>query len=302
MDRLEAMSILVHAVEAGSLSGASRRLGIPLATVSRKVSDLEAHLKTSLLSRSGKGLVPTAAGQSFLAAARAILEQVNEAERTAAGEYTAPRGDLVIAAPVVFGRQHVLPVVTDFLKAYPEVGVSLALSNRAVNLIEDHVDVAVRFGEMPDSSLIVSRIGSVRRVVCASPGYLAEHGVPAAPHELARYSAVTLDGLASESVWQFQVDGATVAVPVPSRLSVDTVEGAVDAAAAGMGLARALSYQVATQLRQDSLVLVLTRFERAPWPVHLVHNGRSRLPLKLRAFLDFASPRLRQRLSAVLPA
>ena len=296
VDRLEAMSILLQAVEAGSLSGASRRLGIPLATVSRKVSDLEAHLKTRLLSRSSKGLVPTVAGQSFIAASKAILEQLNEAERTAAGEYTAPKGDLVVTAPVVFGRYHVLPVVNGFLKVYPEVGVSLVLSNRSVNLVEEHIDVAVRFGELSDSSLTASRIGSARRVVCASPAYLAEHGTPAAPDELARHAAVTFDGLSATSVWHFQVNGAEIAIPVRSRLSVDTAEGAIDAAAAGMGLTRALSYQVEAQLRRNILALVLTAFELPPWPVQMVYNRRSRLPLKLRAFLDFVKPRLRQRL------
>ncbi len=172
MDRLEAMSILLQAVEAGSLSEASRRLRVPLATISRKVAELEAHLNASLLTRSAKGLVPTTAGRSYIAAARTILEQLNEAERAAGGEYIAPKGELVVTAHVVFGRRHVLPVVMDFLAAYPEVDVGLVLSDRVVHLLDDHVDVAVRIGELPDSALAANRIRSVRRV--GAPGRLRQ--------------------------------------------------------------------------------------------------------------------------------
>lgn len=173
MDRLESMSILATAAEAGSLSAASRRLGTPLATVSRKVAELEAHLRTRLLHRTSRRLTLTDAGQSYVAACRHILEQIEEAERTAAGEYSAPKGDLVITAPVVFGRLHVLPVATAFLEAYPDIDIRLVLTDRLVNLLEEHVDLAVRLGEPPDSSLIAMRIGEIRRVVCGSPAYFA---------------------------------------------------------------------------------------------------------------------------------
>lgn len=298
MDRFQAMSILVQAAEAGSLSEASRRLGLPLATVSRKVSELEAHLKTGLLTRSSRGLSPTPAGRSFVTAAKAILEQLNEAERAAAGEYVSPRGDLVVTAPVVFGRWHVLPAVLEFLTAYPEVDVSLVLTDRVAHLVEDHVDVALRIGDLPDSGLMASRIGSVRRVVCASPEYVAEHGLVAGPDELLRHTCISSEGLSAPGIWRFEANGSEIAAPVRSRLSVNTVEAAVDAAVAGMGLVRALSYQVAEQIRRGALVTVLDAFERRPWPVHLLYTGgQSRLPLKLRAFVDFAAPRLRQRLA-----
>ncbi|MEA3264714.1 LysR family transcriptional regulator [Sphingopyxis sp. EG6] len=296
MDRIEAMRILLRAVEAGSLSKAGRELGLPLATVSRKVSELEAHLGAGLLVRSSKGLVPTHAGRCYVTAARAILEQVDEAERAAAGEYVAPRGDLVISAPVMFGRLHVLPVVTDFLRIYPEVGVTLTLSDRVAHLIDDHIDVALRIGELPDSGLIASRLGSVRRVVCASPAYFAERGVPETPHDLEGHAAISPIGATSPEVWHFATAGGEIAATMRSRLGVNTIEGAIDAALAGIGLIRILSYQAVDHLRRNALTIALQAFEPPPAPVHLVHGGHARIPLKLRAFIDFASPRLRDRL------
>jgi DNA-binding transcriptional LysR family regulator len=296
VDRFEAMSILLHAVEGGSLSEAGRRLGVPLATVSRKISDLEAHLNTTLLMRSSKGLVPTPAGRSFLIAAKSILEQLHEAERAAAGEYTAPTGDLAVTAPLVFGRQHVLPVVMDFMAAYPEVDVGLMLSDRLAHLLDDQVDVAVRIGDLPDSALNANRVGFVRRVVCASPVYLSKHGLPMAPHELADHMAISREGVSSAVVWRFQASGAQVAVTLRSRLSVNTAEAAIDAAVSGIGFTRPLSYQIVDRVREGVLAIALEAFEPPPRPVHLLYNGQSRVPLKLRAFVDFVAPRLRSRL------
>ena len=293
MDRIEAMTILLRAVEAGSLSKAGRELGLPLATVSRKVSELEAHLGASLLVRSSKGLVPTHAGRCYVTAARAILEQVNEAERAAAGEYVAPRGDLVVTAPVMFGRLHVLPVVTEFLRMYPDVGVTLTLSDRVAHLIDDHIDVALRIGELPDSGLLASRLGSVRRVVCASPAYFAERGIPQTPHDLEGHLAISPTAATSPEVWRFATADGEIAVTMRSRFGVNTIEGAIDAALAGMGLIRILSYQSVEHVRGGALEIVLDAFEPTPAPVHMVHGGHARIPLKLRAFIDFASPRLR---------
>src|SRR5438445_3220722 len=172
------MATLVAAVEAGSLSAASRQLNMPLATVSRKVAELEAHLRTRLVNRTSRRLTLTDAGRSYVAACKRILEQVGEAERAAAGEYSAPRGDLIITAPIVFGRLHVLPVVIEFLKTYPDIDIRMVLADRVTNLLDEQVDVAVRIGELPDSSLIATRVGSIRRVVCGSPAYFAARGIP----------------------------------------------------------------------------------------------------------------------------
>ncbi|MER9677978.1 LysR family transcriptional regulator [Mesorhizobium sp. M0184] len=295
MDRLQSMSLFVAAAETGSLSAAGRRFGIPLTTVSRKVSDLEKHLKTRLLNRSARQLSLTDAGHAYLAACRRILDEVGEAERIAAGEYSAPTGELIVTAPIVFGRLHVLPVVTSFLSVYPEVGVRLTLADRITQLVEEHIDLAIRIGELADSSLIATRLGSIRRVVCASPAYLAEHGTPKTPQELAAYSAITFEELTA-AAWSFATGKTEFSVPVRSRLRVNTAEAAIDAAIAGVGVTRLLSYQIAAAVRSGTLRPVLQEFEPDPWPVSLVHAGQGLLPVKLRAFLDFAAPRLRQRL------
>src|SRR5882724_10246292 len=166
MDRLESMSILVKAVEAGSLSAAARQLGVPLTTVSRKVSELEAHLETRLLNRSSRKLTLTDAGRSYVTACRQILDDVSEAERGASGEYSAPKGNLIITAPVVFGRLHIVPIVSEFLKAYPDIDIQMVLADGVANLLEDRVDLAIRIASLPDSSLVAARVGSIRRVVC----------------------------------------------------------------------------------------------------------------------------------------
>ncbi len=296
MNRFEAMGVLLAVIDAGSLSAAGRKLGMPLATVSRKVSDLEAELKTRLLIRSTRQLTLTEAGRGYVSACRRILEDVNEAERAAAGEYSAPRGELVVTAPVVFGRLHMLPVLIEFLRAYSQVHVRLALGDRVVNLLEDHVDLALRVGSLPDSGLIATHLGSIRRVVCASPAYLAKSGEPAVPRDLATHQCISFELLATASTWRFHVDGADTAVPIRSRLTVSTAEAAIDAAIAGLGVTCVLSYQVESALRAGALRLILESFEPPLLPVSFLYSSQGRLPLKLRALLDFAAPRLRARL------
>jgi DNA-binding transcriptional LysR family regulator len=297
MDRLEAMSAFLAAVEAGSLSGASRKLGMPLATLSRKVSELETHLRTRLVTRTSRRLILTDAGRSYVAACKRILDDVREAERAAAGEYSAPKGELIITAPIVFGRLHVLPVLLEFLNTYPEIDVRLTLADRVVNLQEDHVDLAVRIGELPDSSLVAMRVGSIGRVVCGSSAYFAERGTPKRPNELSKHDCITFNGLTSPEAWIFPSGKGNISVAVHSRLTVNTAEAAIDAAIAGLGITRVLSYQVADAMRTGALVLALREFEPPPVPVSLVHAGQGRLALKLRAILDFAAPRLKARLS-----
>jgi DNA-binding transcriptional LysR family regulator len=295
MDRFEAMALLVDAVDGGSLSAAGRRRNMPLPTVSRKISDLEAHLGARLLIRSTRRLALTDAGAAYVAAARRILDQTTEAEKAAAGEYSAPRGDLVLTAPILFGQWHVLPIVTDFLALYPEINIRLALSDGIAHLVDEHVDMAVRIGALPDSSLTATRVGSLRHVVCASPALLAERGEPVSPDDLAGRACVSLDRTVAATSWPFRRAGAKAdqMVPVAVRLSVSTAQAAVDAAIAGTGFVRLLSYQVAPAVARGDLRIVLADHEPAPIPVSLVHAGRGMLPIKMRSFLDFAAPRLR---------
>ena len=297
MDRIEAMSMLLAAVDAGSLSAAGRRLGVPLATISRKVSELEKHLNSRLLVRGGRRLILTEAGHNYVASCRRILDDIREAERTAAGEYRAPQGELVISVPVVFGRTHVLPVLADFLRAYPDVQVRMQQTDRIVNLLEDHVDLAVRVGTLPDSSLVATRIGYVGRVLCASPDYLARFGVPERPDDLKRHECIAFSALTpGDERWLFFKDGEDIVTDIRPRLIVNTAEAAVTAAAAGIGIARVLSYQVSAQVASGALAVVLADYEPASLPMSLVYPGQRQVPLKLRAFLDFAAPRLRERM------
>jgi DNA-binding transcriptional LysR family regulator len=300
IDRFEAMTILLATVEEGSFSAAGRKLGMPLPTVSRKVAELETHLTTQLIVRSTRKLVLTESGVVYVAACRRILEQVGEAEATAAGEYSTPRGDLTITAPLVFGRLHLLPVVSDFLAHFAEINVRMTLSDRNVNLVDDHIDMAVRIGELPDSTMIATRVGSIRRVVAGSPGYFAAHGVPHRPADLADHMCVTFSAMASGQSWVFAARGGGPAQMVRPlcRLWVNTAEAAIDAAVSGIGVTNVLSYQVASAVRDGRLRLVLQDYEPVPLPVHLVHAAQSILPLKMRRFLEFAAPRLRKSLDA----
>ena len=301
MDRLDAMAVLVRVAETGSFSAASRALGMPLATVSRKIGELEAHLGTRLLVRTTRKVALTDAGAGYVAGARRILEAVNETERAAAGEFRLPRGELVLTAPVAFGRLHILPVVAEFLAAYPAINVRLLLSDRNLHLIDDHVDMAARIGKLPDSSMVATRVGTMRLVVCASPALLAAHGSPQTPVELAALPCVNFEFQSPGAVWPFRRKDkeGTEEMPIAPRLSVSTADAAVWAARQGVGVTRVLHYQCADALRDGSLRIILDAFEPEPLPVHLLHAGRGDLPSKMRVFLDFAAGRLRERLASL---
>ena len=301
MDRLEAMTTLLAVVEAGSLSAASRRLKTPLATVSRRVSELETHLKTRLLNRTSRRLTLTDAASAYIEACRRILDQIDEAEHIAAGEYRSPTGELAVTASMALGRRHVVPVAAEFLAAYPEVLLRVRLSDRVMNLQEEHVDVGIRIGALPDSSMLARQIGIVRQVVCASPAYLAKRGRPTVPADLATHDCVSFTGFVRPDAWNFPVNGRMVSVPVRSRLVVDAAEAVLDAAVAGAGVIRLFSYHVADAVREGRLVIVLASYEPPPQPVSVIHLG-GLTPLKVRAFVDFAAPRLRERLGADLAA
>jgi DNA-binding transcriptional LysR family regulator len=293
MDRLGAMSVFAAVVSAGSFSAASRELRIPLPTVSRRVAELEAHVDAKLLVRGTRKLTLTEAGEAYLAACRRILEQVAEAERGAAGEYNTPQGELVITAPVTFGRMHVVPVTAEFLAAHPDVDLRLVLSDRSLSIVDEHLDLAIRVGDLPDSSMVAVRIGAIRGVVCASPAYLQKHGTPKSLEDLAAHQCVTFSALGPADSWHFP-DGKVARVR--SRLVASTAEAALEGALCGVGLTRLLSYQVAEAIERGKLVVVLRKYEAAPVPVNLIYVKERRLSGKLRAFLDFAAPKLRSRI------
>ena len=296
MDRLDAMTVFLAVVDAGSLSAAGRRLGMPLATVSRKLAELEGHLGARLVNRSTRRLELTDPGRAYEQACRRILDDVDGAERAVAGEYDTPCGELAITAPIVFGRLHVLPVLNEFLRANAEVDVRLALGDRIAHLLDEHVDVAVRIGVLPDSRLNAVPLGTLRQVVCASPAYLKAHGTPRTPADLAAHRCITFEAT-FPGPWRFA--GGVAFTPARPRMVVNTAEAAIDATVAGLGVTRVLSYQADAALRAKQLRLLLEKFEPAPVPVNLVFDGQQRVTSKLRAFIDFAAPRLRQRLAAL---
>ena len=296
MDRFDAIRTLLAAIDGGSLSAASRRLSMPLPTVSRKVSELEAYLGSQLVIRTSRKLVLTEAGQEFATATRRVLDELEAAERAAAGEYRTPRGDLLVTASLRFGKAYLAPVVIEFLAAYPEVNIRMIASDQVVDLVENHVDVAIRFGRLPDSSLVAQRLGETHWVICASPDYLARHGSPATPKELEQHDCIAFEGLQRYRTWSFGRGTDEQAVPIRARFAGNTADAVIEAAVAGIGIARLLSYQAAEALLSGKLVQILPGHSSEPMSVHLVHTGQQPLSLKLRVFLDFVAPRLRARL------
>jgi DNA-binding transcriptional LysR family regulator len=297
MDRLEAMSVIIAVTETGSISAASRRLKSPVATVSRKVAELESRLKAQLFHRTSRRMTLTDAGRSYIEACRRIIEQVDDAEREVSGEYRIPRGELAVTTPWGLGHTHLLPLAVEFLEAYPEISLRLAFTDRIINTVEESIDVAIRVGVLPDSSMIATRIGSIRIVLCGSPSYLKAHGRPKQLSDLDKHDCITIDDHAMPSVWRFVRGGRATIAPIRSRLCVNTSEAAVLAAIEGAGLARVMSYKMDAAKRAGKLAIVLEEFEPEPLPVHIVYMPRKPTPLKLRAFLNWMTPRLKARLT-----
>jgi DNA-binding transcriptional LysR family regulator len=294
MDRIESVAAFVEIAERGSFTEAARRLGRSTSAVTRAVAELEARLGVRLLNRTTRAVSATEAGERFLAGARRLLADLDEIERAAAGEGTAPRGELRVTAPILFGRLHVLPVITEFLDRFAAVRVSLMLLDRPVDLVDEGLDVAVRIGTLAESSVIATRVGAVRQVVVASPRYLARQGTPKTPAEIAGHKCVAFTGLSGAERWQFREQKKTVSVAIKPRLIVSTAEAAVAAARSGFGLARVLSYQAADEIARRTLRRMLKEYEGEDSPIHVLYPGGRHPPPKLRAFLDFAVPRLRQ--------
>ncbi|MGF6637206.1 DNA-binding transcriptional LysR family regulator [Paraburkholderia sp. MM6662-R1] len=290
--------MLLTAVDRGSLSAAARELKIPVSTLTRKVADLEELLGTRLLIRTTRKLTLTDAGMSYVAAARRILDLVREQEHEATGEFATAKGELVVTAPMQLGRLHVLPVINQFLAQYPDITVRLLLSDRNIDLIDSHADLALRIGELADSSMIATRIGSLRPIVCASPAFLANHTPPREPDDLVKYSCVVFNS-PYLSPWRFRLPATSkiYVLGVKPRLEVTTPDAAVSAAVDNAGITYVFEHDADEALRNGQLEILLPQFEIEPVPVHLVHVSRNLMAIKLRHFIDFAAPKLRQSLS-----
>lgn len=297
MDRLETMRVFVAVAEEEGFAPAARRLSMSPPAVTRAISSLEERLGALLLHRTTRTVRLTEAGVRFLSDCKRILGELDEAEAAAAGAHAEPRGQLGVTAPVLFGRMFVAPILLDFLARYPEVTGRALLVDRIVDLLEEGLDVAVRIGNLPDSSMSAIKVGSVRRVVCASPDYLAAHGTPRAPADLADLEVIAFSGSGIPAEWSFAPPGSGAAggisVSPPARIIVDLAEVAIAAALAGRGLTRVLSYQAAAEVESGRLRLVLEEFEPPPLPIHVLHADGRRAAARVRAFVDFAVERLR---------
>jgi DNA-binding transcriptional LysR family regulator len=296
MDRLRAMKAFIAVSDAGSLSAAARRLGAPLANVSRLLSQLEGELDCVLIERTTRRMALTAAGRDYLDTCRRVIEALEASESRIAGQSEELAGAIAITAPVSFGRLQVLPLVTEFLSTHPRLDVRLLLIDRNIDLVEDDIDVAVRIGELRDSGLLAMRVGSLRLVACAAPQLLKGRATPSSPSDLADRPCITFSGIMhGGSRWVFKSKRhGRKAVRVQPRLNVNMAEAAVDAAVSGVGIVRVLSYQAEAAIKAGQLVPVLPQFEDTPIPIHLVYRAtRSDTP-RVRRFVEFAAARLRK--------
>ncbi len=299
MDRFESMSAFVAVARAGGFSAASRQLGIPLATISRRVADLEAELGARLLHRSTRQVVLTETGKTFFATCERVLDDLKDAEEAVSGEYRSPKGELTITAPLSFGRLHLQPVALDYLAAYPDINLRLLLVDRVVDLVEEHVDLALRIAQLPDSTLIARPLGHVRMVVSASREYLKRRGTPEHPSELISHDCIAWSTLGPLNSFWFREKDRDQTFPIRTRLSTTSADSAIAAAMSGFGLVQTTSYQAEQGVRDGALAIVLRKFECPVTPVSLVYASNRLLPLKLRAFIDFAAPRLADRLRKI---
>lgn len=293
MDRFHLMNVLVAVVDAQGFAGAARKLSISPPAVTRAVNELETHLGLRLLTRTTRTVRVTDAGERYVQDCRRILAEMAEADESVTGQHGAPRGRLTLTAPVLFGGKFVTPIVSEYLQRYPEVNASCLFLDRVVNMVDEGADVAIRIGELPDSTMQAIRVGQVRRVVCASPAYLKEHGIPLTPDDLHRHAIVSASSVTPHPEWRMQHQGEPLSVRLQARMTTTTNDSAIAAVVGGFGLTRLLSYQVADHLRARKLQTVLTAFEPTPLPVHVLHREGRQAAHRVRAFIDLAVERLR---------
>lgn len=286
MDRLDELALLVAVIDAGSLTKAARRLRRSPPAVTRALAALEARVGEQLVARSTRRLAPTELGLAVAARARALLAEYDA--MTGEASVAALQGLIKIAAPVQFGGRHVAPIVDAFLDAHPAMRAELVLNDRNVDLREEAIDVAVRIGPLADSTLVARRVGTVRRVLVASPAYLAARGMPRMPADLAEHDTILGTSLRGMPEWRFSEGARSSAVRLRPRLMVNDIDTQRRAARDGRGIARLLSYQVVEELQTGTLVRLLPSFEAAPLPVQLITRGEAHVPPRTRAFLDLA--------------
>jgi DNA-binding transcriptional LysR family regulator len=293
LDKLHLINVFVAVVDTNGFAGAARKLSISPPAVTRAINELESHLGVRLLTRTTRVVRVTDAGLRYVADCRRILAEITEADESVGGINSAPRGRLSLTAPVLFGAKFITPIVTDYLQRYQEMSASCLFLDRVVNMIDEGMDVAVRIGELPDSSLQAVLVGHVRRIICASPKYLEKHGIPKNPDDLQSHVLISASAVTPTQEWRLMVNGVPSIIKLQPRLTTSTNDSAVAAVESGFGLVRLMSYQVADQLRDGKLKVVLSEFEPPALPVHVVHHEGRHATRKARTFLDMAIERLR---------
>lgn len=286
MDRLDAMRAFVSVADLEGFAPAARKLGLSAPAVTRLVASLEEHLGARLLQRTTRSVTLTDVGARYLERARRILGDVEEAEGSVQAERTQPSGRLVVSAPLMFGRLHVGPIMSAYLKKYPDVSAEFRLSDRMVNLVDEGVDLAVRIGHLADSSVVARTVGDMRRVVVGAPRYLRARGTPVKPSDLAGHEVVQLTGMSSLSEWRFTDNGRDIRIPYTSRFATNSTDAAVLYAEQGGGLISVLAYQAADAIKAKRLKIVLADYEPPPMPIHLVYPTSRLLSAKVRTFID----------------
>jgi len=303
MDRLYLMTVYVAVAEEQGFAAGARRLGMSPPAVTRAVAALEERLGVKLLDRTTRHVRVTEAGQRYLDDARRIIAEVDEADDAVAGINAAPRGHLAVTAPVLFGRIYVTPGIVEYLQRYPAMDVSTVFVDRVTNLLEEGIDVGIRIGELPDSSMRAIPVGHVRRMIVAAPAYLAQHGAPRTPQDLERHTLVASSGSSVPPDWRFQDGGKPLSLRVKPRLAVNSNDAAIEAVRRGFGVARLLSYQAAAQLEAGELVEVLEAYATPAIPIHIIHRDSRQGSTRIRSFVDLMAERLRTdpKLQAVRP-
>lgn len=298
MDRFHLISVFVAVVDTNGFAGAARKLHMSPPAVTRAINALESHLGLRLLTRTTRTVRVTDAGMRYVQDCRRILAEMVEADASVSGMHATPRGKLTVTAPVLFGHLYVTPILTAYLARNPEVYASCLFLDRIVNLLDEGVDVGIRIGELPDSTLQAIRVGEVRRVICASPAYLSTHGTPTSPDDLQAHTIISASGITPQPEWRLMDQGQLRNIRLQARLTTTTNDSAVAAAVGGFGLTRLLSYQVAQHLKEGALITVLADHEPPAVPVHVVHREGRHAPQRVRAFLDLAIEQLRLALAS----
>ncbi len=293
MDKLRSIRTFVEIAERGSLTAAANALDTSLPTVVRKLAELEGSLGVRLFNRTTRRIRLTDEGHRYLAICKTALGQLEEAEEALFEAKARPSGKLVVTAPSLFGRLHVAPLVTRFLRMHPELNTELLLLDRSIDLIEEGVDVAVRIGHLADSTLHAVPVGVLQRVICASPAYLKEHGVPRHPSQLAQHAAIRFTGRSVLSEWKFREDGRDLNVRIAPRITTNSVDAALNSCRDGMGIGAFLSYMVQAPVRAGELRPILRKFEAEPLPITMLYPHSRLVSARVRAFIDFAAPLLR---------